>query len=64
MKQNIVIKGKQIKYEDDICRVYSDKGEVVYEGIFDYYPYKNDEYKWNEKRQCYELPKGYIMIGL
>ena len=64
MKQIKVPKGKQIKYEDDICRVYSDKGEVVYEGMFDDCPYKYDANKWNENEQCYDLLNGYKMIGL
>lgn len=64
MKAIRIQKGKKIQYEDDLVRVYTDKGEVDYEGILDDCPYKYDDYKWNEKEQCYDLPHGYKMIGL
>ena len=57
-------KGKRICYEDDLVRVYNDKGEVDYQGTLDYCPYKNDDYRWSEAEQCYLLPHGYKMIGL
>ena len=63
-KTNRIPKGKRINYEDDLVRVYNDKGGIDYEGMFDYCPYKYDDYKWNEKEGCYDLPHGYKMIGL
>ena len=57
-------RGKRVRYEDDLVRVYNDKGEVDYEGLLDYCPYKYDGYTWNEKDGCYDLPHGYRMIGI
>ena len=64
MSKNRIPKGKKVHYEDDLVRVYDDKGNVDYEGLLDYCPYKYDGYVWNEKEQCYDLPHGYKMIGV
>ena len=64
MSKNRIPKGKKVRYEDDLVRVYDDKGNVDYQGILDDCPYKNENYVWNEKEQCYDLPHGYKMIGL
>lgn len=64
MEQNRIPRGKRINYEDDLVQVYNDRGQVDYEGILDDCPYKDDDYRWNEKEQCYDLPHGYKMIGI
>ena len=43
--------------------MYNDKGKEVYHGILDYCPYKDENYKWNEADQNYDLPQGYKMVG-
>ena len=55
--------GHRIHYEDDLVEVYNDKGKEVYHGILDYCPYKDENYKWNEADQNYDLPQGYKMVG-
>lgn len=62
-KTSKVPKGNRISAEDDIVEVYDDKGKKVYSGILDYCPYKDDNFKWNEKDGNYDLPKGYKMVG-
>lgn len=56
--------GKKVGFDDDGVAVYNDKGEIVYEGILDYCPYKYDDYRWNEADGNYDLPQGYKMVGL
>ena len=36
MSKNRIPKGKKVHYEDDLVRVYDDKGNVDYEGMLDY----------------------------
>ncbi len=62
-KPKKVPKGHRIHYEDDLVEVYNDKGKEVYHGILDYCPYKDENYKWNETDQNYDLPQGYKMVG-
>ena len=62
MNQNRIPKGKKIRFEDDLVRVYSDAGKVVYQGILDECPYKYDYRIWQESDGCYDLPHGYKMI--
>lgn len=57
-------KGKKVNYEDDLVAVYDDKGNLDYQGLLDYCPYKYEGYVWNEEGQYYDLPNGYKMIGL
>jgi hypothetical protein len=64
MNQNKIPKGKKIHFEDDLVRVYSDTGKVVYQGILDECPYKYDYGKWNESEGCYPLPNGYRIMGV
>ena len=55
--------GKRIQQEDDVVRVYNEKNQVVYEGIYDYCPYKYDE-SWF-KDGYYDLKNGgYRMVCL
>lgn len=64
----VIPKGKRIEFEDDIVSVYNGKnGQIVYNGILDYCPFKDDfdDFgKWNEKDKNYDLPNGYKMVGL
>ena len=53
--------GKRINYEDDVVLVYDNKGNIVYKGIVDYCPYKDDPYTWNEAGGYYDLEQGYKM---
>ena len=58
---NKIRHGKRIDYEDDVVLVYDDKNNIVYQGIVDYCPYKDEPYTWNEQGGYYELPYGYKM---
>lgn len=55
---------KRIEYEDDIVVVTDQDGNEVYKGEFDYCPYKYDDYHWNERECCYDLPHGYKIGAL
>ena len=55
--------GKRVSFEDDVVVVYDSKGKKIYEGILDYCPYKDDNYKWNDTDKNYDLPHGYKMVG-
>ncbi len=55
--------GKRVGFDDDVVAVYDAKGKKIYYGIFDYCPYKNDNYKWNDADKNYDLPNGYKMVG-
>lgn len=55
--------GKRINYDDDIVEVYDNKGKKVYAGILDDTPYKDEDYRWNDKDKNYDLPHGYKMVG-
>ena len=57
-------RGYRIDYDDDLVEVFNDKGKSVYRGILDYCPYKDEPVHWNDKKRYYELPQGYIMVGL
>ena len=62
-KNSKVPGGKRVNYEDDFVEVYDDKGKKVYSGILDDTPYKDEDYRWNEKDKNYDLPHGYKMVG-
>lgn len=61
--KNRVPGGKRINYDDDIVEVYDNKGKKVYAGILDDTPYKDEDYRWNDKDKNYDLPHGYKMVG-
>lgn len=54
--------GNRINYEDDVVVVYNDKDEIVYKGIVDYCPYKDELYTWNATGGYYDLQNGYKMV--
>lgn len=31
--------------------------------MLDYCPYKDEDYRWNDKDKNYDLPNGYKMVG-
>lgn len=67
MKKNIIPKGNRVEFEDDIVSVYNGaNGKIVYHGILDYCPFKDDfdDFgKWNDKNKNYDLPSGYVLVG-
>ena len=67
MAKNIIPKGNKVEFEDDIVTVYNGRnGKIVYHGILDYCPFKDDfdDYgKWNEENENYDLPSGYVLVG-
>ena len=64
MANNKIPSGNHIGHDDDLVVVYDEKGNVAYQGILDYCPYKYEDYKWNEADGNYDLPNGYKMVGL
>ena len=62
-KNSKVPGGKRVNYDDDLVEVYDDRGKKVYSGILDDTPYKDEDYRWNEKDKNYDLPHGYKMVG-
>ena len=56
--------GLKIEHEDDFVYVLDERDEIVYKGIVDYCPYKDEPYKWNEAGGYYELINlpGYHMV--
>ena len=49
-----------------MVEVYDEKGNLEYSGILDYCPYKeefDENGKWNDKDQNYDLPGGYKLVG-
>ena len=42
-------KGNRIDYEDDLVVVYDAGGEIIYKGMEDYEPYKDEPWKWDEQ---------------
>lgn len=55
--------GNKVSAEDDYVEIYDASRKKVYSGILDYSPYKDEDYKWNEKDKNYDLPQGYKMVG-
>ena len=55
------VPSKRIEYEDDIVRVFNEKGEEVYKGLEDYDPNKDLDWRYNETRNCYEY-KGWTKV--
>ena len=61
-----VPKGCKVDFEDSMVEVYDEKGNLEYSGILDYCPYKeefDENGKWNDKDQNYDLPGGYKLVG-
>lgn len=57
--------GSMILCEDDIVRVYDEKGNMVYNDSLDYCPYKNDfneHGRWNSNDGNYDLLNGYKLV--
>ena len=49
---------KRIDFDDDLVVVIDiTNNNEVYRGIEDYEPMKNENWKWNEKEQCYTFDK-------
>ena len=44
---------KQIEFEDDIVIVCDEKGNVLYRGIEDYEPFKNENWKYDALNNVY-----------
>ena len=53
----------KINMDDDLVIVVQN-GEIIYNGIEDYEPMKDEPWKWNSKEKCYELDnyKKYCLI--
>ena len=59
--------GQKVYFDDDLVRVYTSNGTLVYNGRLDECPYKEDfdRYgQWNEEGNYYDLSYGYKLIGL
>lgn len=55
-------KGKgRIDYDDDLVIVYDRKGKVIYKGLEDYEPMKDEPWNWDGTIQGYRLD-GYVKI--
>ena len=52
---------KRIEYEDDMVRVFNEKRETAYQGIEDYDPNKDLDWRWDETRHWYEY-NGWIKV--
>lgn len=56
--------GKRIGFEDDIVVVYDEKGSVIYKGIEDYEPMKDENWKWVQDKGYYTLDNKFIKVCL
>lgn len=54
---------RRIEYEDDIVVVYDENDKVIYKGLEDYEPMKDENWVWNSSMQAYILD-SYIKICL
>ena len=45
---------RRINYDDDLVIVKKGK-EVIYRGLEDYEPLKDEPWRWDEKAKCYKL---------
>lgn len=49
-------KGKRrIDYDDDLVIVYDTKGKIIYKGLEDYEPMKDEPWRWDENIKGYRL---------
>lgn len=55
----------RIEYEDDLVRVISPSGNVDYQGLQDYNPYKDDDWRYSERAGHYimDTPMGEYRMG-
>lgn len=51
----------KIEYEDDIVIVYDENGKLVYRGIEDYEPMKDENWQWDNNEKLYRF-ENYIKI--
>lgn len=61
-----IMKGKRVNFDDDVVIVY-ENGKMVYKGLQDYNPFRDDNWKWNEKEKHYTMEDGnykYIEVCL
>ena len=54
-------RGRKIDYDDDMVVVYDANGNVIYKGIEDYEPHKDENWKWDESIGGYRL-NGMIKV--
>ena len=47
--------GKRIDYDDDLVIVYDKDGNVVYKGLEDYEPMKDEDWKFDSSIGAYRL---------
>lgn len=52
---------KRVEYEDDLIIIKDKDGKVEYKGLFDYSPYKDEQWKYDSSRDLYTLPCGHTM---
>ena len=55
--------GKRIEFEDDMVIVYDPAGNIIYKGIEDYEPMKDENWRWNNIHNYYVLD-GYVKVCL
>lgn len=65
MNRNIPnnLERRQINFDDDLVIVYDENGLVMYKGIQDFEPMKDDDWKWDNSIRAYRLD-SYIKICL
>lgn len=64
MKTNNIPQGKHINFDDDLVVVYNENNEICYQGEFDYCPYNDEDYSWDDDNEYYNLPNNYKMVCL
>ena len=52
--QSAKVKTKRIEFEDDVVKVFKN-GKLIYKGIEDYEPMKDEPWRWNESTKSYIL---------
>ena len=65
MNRNIPnnLERRHINFDDDLVIVYDENGLVMYKGIQDFEPMKDDDWKWDNSIRAYRLD-SYIKICL
>ena len=53
----------RIQYDDDIVVVTNPDGGIDYKGVYDYNPYREDDWVYDNESETYHLPEypGYVM---